>query len=94
MQTTAVRFAFDGCELDVQRLELRREGDVLGDSQSGGRSSLRLLRVVQDSWLILEARVLAERLLETDPVLATHDRLRAALERRVQERDREFLGKS
>jgi len=27
-------------------------------------------------------------------VLAGHDRLRAALERRVQERDREFLGKS
>ena len=26
MQTTAVRFAFDGCELDVQRLELRRDG--------------------------------------------------------------------
>jgi ATP-dependent DNA helicase RecG len=89
-----VAATLDGFELAEADLELRREGDVLGDSQSGGRSSLRLLRVVQDSWLILEARVLAERLLETDPVLATHDRLRAALERRVQERDREFLGKS
>ena len=90
----AVAATLDGFELAEVDLELRREGDVLGDSQSGGRSSLRLLRVVQDSWLILEARVLAERLLETDPVLAGHDRLRAALERRVQERDREFLGKS
>jgi pimeloyl-ACP methyl ester carboxylesterase/DNA-binding winged helix-turn-helix (wHTH) protein len=26
VQTTAVRFAFDRCELDVQRLELRRDG--------------------------------------------------------------------
>ncbi|WP_414708069.1 ATP-dependent DNA helicase RecG [Rathayibacter festucae] len=89
-----VAATLDGFDLAEADLELRREGDVLGDSQSGGRSSLRLLRVVQDSWLILEARVLAERLLETDPVLATHDRLRAALERRVQDRDREFLGKS
>ena len=94
LRIETVAATLDGFELAEADLELRREGDVLGDSQSGGRSSLRLLRVVQDSWLILEARVLAERLLETDPVLATHDRLRAALERRVQERDREFLGKS
>ncbi|KZX20379.1 ATP-dependent DNA helicase RecG [Rathayibacter tanaceti] len=90
----AVAATLDGFELAEVDLELRREGDVLGDSQSGGRSSLRLLRVVQDSHLIVEARALAERLLEEDPALAAHDRLRAALERRVQDRDREFLAKS
>jgi pimeloyl-ACP methyl ester carboxylesterase/DNA-binding winged helix-turn-helix (wHTH) protein len=29
VQTTSVRFAFDGCELDVQRLELRRDGHAV-----------------------------------------------------------------
>jgi len=90
----AVAATLDGFELAEVDLELRREGDVLGDSQSGGRSSLRLLRVVQDAHLIVEARALAERLLEEDPSLSAHDRLRAALERRVQDRDREFLAKS
>lgn len=90
----AVAATLDGFELAEVDLELRREGDVLGDSQSGGRSSLRLLRVVQDAHVIVEARALAERLLEEDPTLAAHDRLRAALERRVQDRDREFLAKS
>lgn len=90
----AVAATLDGFELAEVDLELRREGDVLGDSQSGGRSSLRLLRVVQDAHLIVEARALAERLLADDPALEAHDRLRAALERRVQDRDREFLAKS
>jgi pimeloyl-ACP methyl ester carboxylesterase/DNA-binding winged helix-turn-helix (wHTH) protein len=29
VQTTAVRFVFGGCELDVQRLELRRDGEAV-----------------------------------------------------------------
>ncbi|PPH22553.1 ATP-dependent DNA helicase RecG [Rathayibacter toxicus] len=90
----AVAATLDGFKLAEIDLELRREGDVLGDSQSGDRSSLRLLSVVQDAPLILEARVHAEQLLERDPALVRHDRLRAALARRVQERDREFLAKS
>lgn len=90
----AVAATLDGFKLAEVDLGLRREGDVLGDSQSGGRSSLRLLRVVQDAHVIVEARALAERLLEEDPTLAGHERLRAALERRVQDRDREFLAKS
>ncbi|WP_374953273.1 ATP-dependent DNA helicase RecG [Rathayibacter sp. AY1F2] len=90
----AVAATLDGFALAEVDLELRREGDVLGDSQSGGRSSLRLLRVVQDADVIVEARALAERLLAEDPSLASYDRLRAALERRVQDRDREFLAKS
>ena len=37
----------DGFALAEVDLEQRREGDVLGASQSGGRSSLRLLRVLR-----------------------------------------------
>ncbi|HEV7955583.1 MAG TPA: ATP-dependent DNA helicase RecG, partial [Marisediminicola sp.] len=44
----AVASTLDGFELAQKDLELRKEGDVLGSTQSGGRSSLRLLRVAQD----------------------------------------------
>ncbi|MFD1715795.1 ATP-dependent DNA helicase RecG [Amnibacterium flavum] len=84
----------DGFDLAQADLELRREGDVLGTSQSGGRSSLRLLRVVADADLIAEARSAAERLLEVDPILATHPALRQAIERRLDDQAREFLAKS
>ncbi|NQX27894.1 ATP-dependent DNA helicase RecG [Microbacteriaceae bacterium VKM Ac-2854] len=90
----AVAETLDGFELAQIDLELRREGDVLGLSQSGGQSSLRLLRVVQDADLIAEARAIASVLVDEDPQLAAYPRLRAALGRRVQERDREFLAKS
>ena len=52
----AVAATLDGFELAEVDLELRGEGDVLGDAQSGARSSLRLLRVVKDADLIAEAR--------------------------------------
>ena len=57
----AVAATLDGFELAEVDLELRGEGDVLGDAQSGARSSLRLLRVVKDADLIAEARIAAER---------------------------------
>ncbi len=60
----------DGFALAEVDLEQRREGDVLGASQSGARSSLKLLRVVSDADLIAEARGLAERALATDPTLS------------------------
>src|SRR5690606_29092219 len=41
----AVASTIDGFELSRLDVELRREGDVLGASQSGVRSSLRLLSV-------------------------------------------------
>jgi ATP-dependent DNA helicase RecG len=55
----------DGFELSELDLEIRGEGDVLGSLQSGGRSSLKLLRVVRDQELIQQARLAAESLLPT-----------------------------
>ena len=78
---TAVASTTDGFKLSEIDLELRREGDVLGKSQSGGRSSLKLLRVVQDAALIGEVRVMAANVFASDPTLEKHPALAAALER-------------
>jgi ATP-dependent DNA helicase RecG len=76
----AVAAESDGFKLSEIDLELRREGDVLGASQSGGRSSLRLLRVIQDSELIQKVRVELEELFEADPLLANNPTLRLAID--------------
>jgi ATP-dependent DNA helicase RecG len=65
----AVAGTRDGFALAEVDLEQRREGDVLGASQSGSRSSLRLLRVLADADVIAVARTLAERCVERDPAL-------------------------
>jgi ATP-dependent DNA helicase RecG len=59
----AVAGTLDGFELSERDLELRGEGDVLSNLQSGGRSGLKLLRVIQDAALIAEVKPLAESLL-------------------------------
>ncbi|MGI3783826.1 MAG: ATP-dependent DNA helicase RecG [Janthinobacterium lividum] len=64
----AVAGTRDGFALAEVDLEQRREGDVLGSSQSGVRSSLRLLRVLDDADLIGQARELAARCV-ADPAL-------------------------
>ncbi len=89
----AVAATLDGFALAQVDLELRREGNVLGANQSGGRSSLKLLRVVRDGDLIAEARAAAEVVLDQDPTLATHEALRAALDRRLDQAERAFLAK-
>ena len=66
----AVAATRDGFALAEVDLEQRREGDVLGASQSGSRSSLKLLRVLKDADLIAQARTLAERCIAQDPELA------------------------
>ncbi|MGI8459819.1 MAG: ATP-dependent DNA helicase RecG [Propionibacteriaceae bacterium] len=63
----AVAATRDGFALAEIDLEQRREGDVLGASQSGVRSSLRLLRVVTDAELITTTRALADRWVADDP---------------------------
>ena len=66
----AVARTRDGFALAEVDLEQRREGDVLGASQSGHRSSLRLLRVLDDADVIARARDLAERCVVLDPELS------------------------
>ena len=65
----AVAATRDGFALAEVDLEQRREGDVLGASQSGNRSSLKLLRVLKDSDLIAQARSLAEQCIARNPEL-------------------------
>jgi ATP-dependent DNA helicase RecG len=90
----AVASTLDGFELAQKDLELRQEGDVLGSTQSGGRSSLRLLRVAKDGALISEARELAASVLGGDPALEHHLPLRAALARRLDADAEAFLAKN
>jgi ATP-dependent DNA helicase RecG len=90
----AVASTLDGFELAQVDLELRREGNVLGRNQSGGRSSLRLLRVTSDGDLIGDARMVASQIIDGDPGLAEHPALRQALDRRLREVEAEFLVKS
>lgn len=64
-----IRDTTDGSAIAEEDLRLRGAGDVLGDAQSGGKSSLKLLRVVKDAELIVDARERAEVLLAEDPEL-------------------------
>ncbi len=72
----AVAASSDGFELSQLDVRLRREGDVLGASQSGSRSSLRLLSVLDDEEVIVVARAAAGEAVETDPTLSSWPALR------------------
>lgn len=69
----------DGARIAEADIELRGAGDVLGEAQSGGHSSLKLLRVVEDATIITHARVDAEKLLLDDPDLTNHIELSGAV---------------
>ena len=71
----AVAATSDGFELARLDLETRREGDVLGAAQSGRRSTVRLLSLLEDEELIASARAEAAALLETERGLADHPEL-------------------
>lgn len=90
----AVAATLDGFALAEVDLELRGEGDVLGSAQAGVRSSLKLLRVVKDSRLIVKARELAEVILAEDPDLEANPGLKSAITRRVSDEDRAALAKN
>src|SRR6185436_1056280 len=66
----AVASTLDGFRLAELDLEQRREGDVLGDAQSGRRRTLKLLQVRKDADVIRDARAEAITLVEADPELA------------------------
>lgn len=90
----AVAATLDGFELAQADLELRREGDVLGGLQSGGRSSLRLLRVAKDGDIIADARRAVQGILDVDPAFADHPDLREAVARRLDESERGYLNRT
>jgi ATP-dependent DNA helicase RecG len=90
----AVASTTDGFELARIDLELRSEGNVLGTSQSGGRSSLRILRAARDGDVIADARDAAAEVLGSDPTLSAHPALQNAISRRLNESERDFLNKN
>jgi len=90
----AVASTTDGFELSRVDLLTRREGDVLGASQSGRRSSLRLLSVLRDEDVIVAARESATALVADDPTLAGHPALARAVAALVDDNQAEFLDRS
>jgi ATP-dependent DNA helicase RecG len=91
---TGVAATSDGFELARLDLENRREGDVLGATQSGRRSSLRLLSVLRDEDVIADARAAAEVVVLADPSLTTHPRLAAAVAKLNDSEQGDYLEKS
>ncbi|GAB2989668.1 ATP-dependent DNA helicase RecG [Amycolatopsis acidiphila] len=90
----AVESTTDGFELSRLDLELRREGDILGAAQSGKRSSLKLLSLLQDEETIAEARLCAQEIVTADPALATHPGLAQLVSSVVDDDRAEYLEKS
>ncbi|XHM63573.1 ATP-dependent DNA helicase RecG [Streptomyces nigra] len=90
---TAVASTLDGFELSRIDLEQRREGDVLGQAQSGARTSLRMLAVIEDEEIIAEARQEAAALVERDPELIGLPGLRTALDALLDEEREQYLEK-
>ncbi|MCX4436859.1 MULTISPECIES: ATP-dependent DNA helicase RecG [Streptomyces] len=90
---TAVASTLDGFELSRIDLEQRREGDVLGQAQSGVRSSLRMLAVIEDEEIIAEAREEAAAVVAADPELTALPGLRTALEALLDEEREQYLDK-
>ena len=86
---TAVANTLDGFELARIDLDQRREGDVLGVSQSGSRSHLKLLRVLRDEEIIVQAREAAEITLDK----GIGSTLEREIKKLLAEREVEYLDK-
>ncbi|UQA92905.1 helicase-related protein [Streptomyces halobius] len=89
----AVAATLDGFELSRIDLEQRREGDVLGQAQSGVRSSLRMLTVIDDEEVIAAAREEATALVAADPELTGCPELRIALAALLDDEREQYLEK-
>ncbi|MER7222744.1 ATP-dependent DNA helicase RecG [Streptomyces rubradiris] len=89
----AVAATLDGFELSRIDLEQRREGDVLGQAQSGARSSLRVLAVIEDEEVIAEARAEAAAVVAADPELERLPGLRTALDALLDDEREQYLEK-
>ncbi|MFD6416935.1 helicase-related protein [Streptomyces sp. NPDC060194] len=89
----AVASTLDGFELSRIDLEQRREGDVLGQAQSGVRSSLRVLAVIDDEEVIAQAREEATAIVAADPDLERLPELRLALDALLDQERESYLDK-
>jgi ATP-dependent DNA helicase RecG len=87
----AVAATTDGFVLSQEDLKLRREGDILGASQSGGRSTLKLLRVLEHEDVIARAREDAQDIVAGDPLLAGHPELADAIDKYLNPEKEAFL---
>jgi ATP-dependent DNA helicase RecG len=75
----AMRDSTDGFELAERDLEIRGAGEVFGERQSGF-SDLKLGRLPRDEPIVIDARAVAEQLLDDDPGLEQHDQRREEVE--------------
>jgi ATP-dependent DNA helicase RecG len=90
----AVASTLDGFELARVDLEMRREGDILGATQSGKRSALKLLSLLRDEELIAEARTEAQELVARSPDLAEFPGLASMVASLVSGTKAEYLEKA
>jgi ATP-dependent DNA helicase RecG len=90
----AVAATTDGFELSRVDLEQRREGDVLGAAQSGSKSGLRLLSVLEHEDEIVEAREAAVEVVTADPTLRHHAALADAVRRLDESQQADYLEKA
>ncbi len=82
----------DGFEIAKHDLSLRREGDILGNRQSGA-SALKLVNVIRDSGIIEWAHEDARRIIDADPMLQLPENAAMAREVRVMfKEERATLG--
>jgi ATP-dependent DNA helicase RecG len=82
----------DGFDLAERDLAIRGAGEVFGERQAGW-TDLKLGRLPQDEAIVLEARAVAEEILDADPDLERHWQLREEVQDLLGE-SVEFLFKS
>jgi ATP-dependent DNA helicase RecG len=75
LRLAAMAESTDGFALAEKDLEIRGSGEVFGERQSGF-SDLKLGRIPRDEAIVIEARGVAEEILDDDPELGAHAQLR------------------
>ena len=88
----AMAASTDGFALAEKDLEIRGSGEVFGGRQSGF-SDLKLGRIPRDEGIVMQARGVAEQILDSDPELDAHGQLRDEVQDLLGD-DVEFLFKS